>query len=145
MGVVFDDWGQSLVVDGAAADLPDPGLHPSQAPVATGRIGNPGGYRGVEMINGRNMPESMRGQFVINDFKSNTVKRFSLRPEGSGFKLDWRDPVLKSSHRKFRPVDIRMGPDGAIYVADFYNNVICHQDDYFVIRHATCTTAGSGG
>jgi len=28
-------------------------------------------------------------------------------------------------------VDIRIGPDGAIYIADFYNTIICHQDDYF--------------
>jgi len=108
-----------------------PASIPAKHRLRLGRIGNPGGYCGVEMLNGRNMPESMRGQFVINDFKSNTVKRFELQPIGSGFKLDWREPVLKSSHRKFRPVDIRMGPDGAIYVADFYNNVICHQDDYF--------------
>jgi len=131
-GVVFDDWGQSLVVDGAGGvTYLTPASIPAKRRLRLDRIGNPGGYCGVEMINGRNMPKSMRGQFVINDFKSNTVKRFSLRAEGSGFKLDWRDPVLKSSHRKFRPVDIRMGPDGAIYVADFYNNVICHQDDYF--------------
>ena len=131
-GVVFDDYGQSLVVDGAGGvSYLTPASIPAKHRLRLGRIGNPGGYCGVEMINGRNMPESMRGQFVINDFKSNTVKRFSLRSEGSGFKLDWRDPVLKSSHRKFRPVDIRMGPDGAIYVADFYNDIICHQDDYF--------------
>ncbi|MEE2947332.1 MAG: PVC-type heme-binding CxxCH protein [Verrucomicrobiota bacterium] len=131
-GVVFDDWGQSLVVDGAGGvSYLTPASIPAKHRLRLGRIGNPGGYCGVEMLNGRNMPESMRGQFVINDFKSNTVKRFELQPIGSGFKLGWREPVLKSSHRKFRPVDIRMGPDGAIYVADFYNNVICHQDDYF--------------
>ena len=131
-GVVFDDWGQSLVVDGAGGiTYLTPAFIPAKRRLRLDRIGNPGGYCGVEMINGRNMPESMRGQFVINDFKSNTVKRFSLRPDGSGFKLDWQDAVLKSSHRKFRPVDIRMGPDGAMYIADFYNNVICHQDDYF--------------
>ena len=131
-GVVFDDWGQSLVVDGAGGvSYLTPASIPAKHRLRLGRIGNPGGYCGVEMLNGRNMPESMRGQFVINDFKSNTVKRFELQPDGSGFKLDWREPVLKSSHRKFRPVDIRMGPDGAIYVADFYNNIICHQDDYF--------------
>jgi putative heme-binding domain-containing protein len=131
-GVVFDNWGQSLVVDGAGGiTYLTPASIPAKRRLRLDRIGNPGGYCGVEMINGRNMPKSMRGQFVINDFKSNTVKRFSLRPNGSGFKLDWKDAILKSNHRKFRPVDIRMGPDGAIYIADFYNNVICHQDDYF--------------
>jgi len=85
----------------------------------------------VEMINGRHWPAPMRGQFVLNDYKSNSVRRFALTPDGSGYRLDWKEPVLKSSHRKFRPVDIRIGPDGAIYIADFYNTIICHQDDYF--------------
>src|SRR5438046_1544247 len=28
----------------------------------------------------------------------------------------------------FRPVDIKLGPDGAIYVADFYNRIIGHYE-----------------
>jgi len=131
-GIVFDEWGQSLVVDGAGGiSYLTPASIPAKHRLRLDRIGNPGGYCGVEMINGRHMPESMQGQFVLNDFKSNTVKRFALMPDGSGFKLDWKEPVLKSSHRNFRPVDIRIGPDGAIYIADFYNSIICHQDDYF--------------
>jgi putative heme-binding domain-containing protein len=131
-GIVFDDWGQSLVVDGAGGiSYLTPASIPAKHRLRLDRIGNPGGYCGVEMINGRHMPESMRGQFVLNDYKSNTVRRFALTPAGSGFKLDWKESVLKSSHRNFRPVDIRIGPDGAIYIADFYNTIICHQDDYF--------------
>ena len=131
-GIVFDDWGQSLVVDGAGGiSYLTPASIPAKHRLRLDRIGNPGGYCGVEMINGRHMPESMRGQFVLNDYKSNTVRRFALTPAGSGFKLDWKESVLKSSHRNFRPVDIRIGPDGAIYIADFYNPIICHQDDYF--------------
>ena len=131
-GVVFNEWGQSLVVDGAGGiSYLTPASIPAKHRLRLDRIGNPGGYCGVEMINGRHLPESMRGQFVLNDFKSNTVKRFALMPDGSGYKLDWKEPVLKSSHRNFRPVDIRIGPDGAIYIADFYNSIICHQDDYF--------------
>ena len=28
----------------------------------------------------------------------------------------------------FRPVDIKLGPDGALYVADFYNKIIGHYE-----------------
>ena len=28
----------------------------------------------------------------------------------------------------FRPVDIELGPDGALYVADFYNRIIGHYE-----------------
>jgi len=34
--------------------------------------------------------------------------------------------VIKSSDKSFRPVDVKMGPDGAIYIADWYNPVINH-------------------
>jgi len=34
--------------------------------------------------------------------------------------------VIKSSDKSFRPVDVKMGPDGAIYIADWYNPIINH-------------------
>ena len=51
--------------------------------------------------------------------------------------LDWRGstPVaiaepdfLVSDDPWFRPVDIELGPDGALYVADFYNKIIGHYE-----------------
>src|SRR6185312_2086709 len=33
---------------------------------------------------------------------------------------------LTSTDRAFRPVDIKLGPDGAIYIADWYNPIIQH-------------------
>src|SRR5262249_41618393 len=35
---------------------------------------------------------------------------------------------LTSDDRWFRPVDIKLGPDGALYVADFYNRIIGHYE-----------------
>jgi putative heme-binding domain-containing protein len=131
-GVVFDDWGQSVVVDGAGGiSFLTPGTIPAKHRQRLDRIGQPGGYCGVEMLNGRHLPKAILGHFVLNDYKANSVRRFALKAEGSGYKLEWKEPLLKSSHRNFRPVDIKVGPDGALYIADFYNPIICHQDDYF--------------
>ena len=41
--------------------------------------------------------------------------------------------LLRSTHRSFRPVDIRTGPDGAIYIADWFNPIIGHYQASF--RH----------
>ena len=35
---------------------------------------------------------------------------------------------LVSKDLWFRPVDIKLGPDGALYVADFYNKIIGHYE-----------------
>ncbi|MDZ4286402.1 MAG: HEAT repeat domain-containing protein, partial [Prosthecobacter sp.] len=34
--------------------------------------------------------------------------------------------VLASNHRAFRPIDVKTGPDGAVYIADWYNPIIQH-------------------
>src|SRR5690606_38991878 len=38
------------------------------------------------------------------------------------------EPFLTSDDPWFRPVDIKTGPDGSLYVADFYNRIIGHYE-----------------
>ena len=131
-GVVFDRWGQVFCVDGAGGvTFLSPGQLPTTHRLKLGRIGDPGGYCGVGLLDGRHLPASMQGHFVVGDFKGNRVKRFSLKDDGSGFALNWEEAILQSSHRNFRPVDVKVGPDGAIYVVDWYNPITCHQDDSY--------------
>ena len=66
----------------------------------------------------------MHGDFVVGDFKSNRIKRFSVRRHGAGFAVRWKHPLLQSKHRNFRPVDVKVGPDGAIYISDDYAGAI---------------------
>ena len=131
-GIGFDPWGQSFGVDGAGGVS---WLAPAQVSTTHRRrfprIGNPGGYCGIGYLDGEHLPDPMRGSFVIGDYKANRISRFSLTDQDSGFELSWEEPLLKSSHRNFRPVDVKMGPDGAIYVVDWYNPITCHQDDAF--------------
>jgi len=128
-GIAFDDWGQAVIVDGAGGiSFLSPAMLPTSHFLRLPRIGRPGGYCGVEVISGEHLPDDYQGHFLVGDYHKNTVSRFELRPSGSGFAVDWKAPVLRSKHRSFRPVDVRTGPDGGIYIADWYNPVICHQD-----------------
>ena len=131
-GVAFDDWGQIFSVDGAGGvTYLSPGQIPTTHRQKLREIGREGGYCGIAFLDGKLLPESMHGDFAIGDYKANRVKRFSVEADGAGYSLQWKQPLLQSSHRNFRPVDVKIGPDGALYVVDWYNPITCHQDDAY--------------
>ena len=104
---------------------------PPRAPVNSGRVlwnRLPGWWTTAR---------DLQGRFATGNFKANRVKIFSLSDDGAGFRLKW-EPLIRSSHRNFRPVDVNRGPDGAIYVVDWYSI------PSFVIRTTpTATLAGT--
>jgi len=132
-GHAFDRWGRSLVTDGAGGEGINYGF-PGAAyltAVGTPRIlhgMNPGSpkYCGLEIIDGRHLPDDAQGQLVTNDFRANRVCRFRLTEEGSGFASEKLPELIHSQRVTFRPIDVKMGPDGAIYIADWYNPIIQH-------------------
>ncbi len=63
---------------------------------------------------------------MANDFRSHRVCRFTVKPDGSGYISRQQPEILTTAHVAFRPIDARMGPDGAIYIADWYNPIIQH-------------------
>ncbi|GAA4433000.1 PVC-type heme-binding CxxCH protein [Bremerella cremea] len=89
---------------------------------------NPGSPKhcGLELVGGSHLPEDWQTSALTNDFRAHRVCRFVLEEDGSGFASRQTEDVIKASHGAFRPVDIKMGPDGAIYVADWYNPIIQH-------------------
>lgn len=67
----------------------------------------------------------------VADVVLNLIHVDKLSANGSSFKasrnLDKRD-FLASSDRSFRPVNMTVGPDGALYVVDMYRKVIEHPE-----------------
>ncbi len=66
---------------------------------------------------------------IVCDVGSNLVHRKQLRPNGLFYTANRIDPqseLLRSSDIWFRPVQLGDGPDGAMYIADMYREVIEH-------------------
>src|SRR5260370_27934334 len=71
---------------------------------------------------------SLRGKLVAVNPLQRRVQVDKLEPVGSYFKTTEEPFLLTSTDGWFRPIDIKAGPDGAIYVTDFYENRISHVD-----------------
>ena len=132
-GHAFDRWGQSFATDGAGGDgiaylFPDSAYSTHGAFARTLESLNPGRPKecGLEVISGRHLPRDWQGTLVTCDFRANRVTRYELTAEGSGYRSKLLGDVLSSTHRAFRPVDVKMGPDGALYIVDWYNEIIDH-------------------
>lgn len=129
----FDDWGQQFATDGAygeGVNFVFPGAVYVTAPGAKRRlIGlNPGSPKhcGLEIVGGSHLPASWQGNMLTNDFRAHRVCRFVVTEDGAGFASRQEVEVIKSTHGSFRPIDVKLGPDGAIYIADWYNPIIQH-------------------
>jgi putative heme-binding domain-containing protein len=73
-------------------------------------------------------PEEFRDNFFIGDVVNSRVHRYSWKWQGSSPVGKSEDDFIKSEDPWFRPVNIKLGPDGALYVADFYNAIIGHYE-----------------
>ncbi len=132
-GLHWDRWGASFVTDGAYGDgicYTFPGATFATAPGAKDTIRglNPGQPKdcGLEILSGRHLPDEWQGRMITNDFRGHRTTSFIVSEDGSGFSSRRVEDLIASSHVAFRPIDIKMGSDGAIYIADWYNPIIQH-------------------
>src|SRR5688500_2168381 len=72
------------------------------------------------------LPEHINGAIIGPSPRMSRVHVTKLEPMGSSYKTV-EDPFLLSCDDGwFRPVDLKVGPEGALYLADFYERRISH-------------------
>ncbi len=132
-GHVFDQWGQNFIADASdganyfaapmAGRLPFPRQHlPIESFTSYVR---PTG--GCEIVSSRHFPDEAQGDFLItNSIDFHGVKQHRRIEEGSGYTSEELEPLVYSTDENFRPVDVKFGPDGALYILDWYNPIIGH-------------------
>jgi putative heme-binding domain-containing protein len=139
-GRIFDSYGQPIIASAWPADinlvLPDTPLNrdddtPTMVPSL--KMTKLAGERhsGLEIISGRHFPPDWQNNLISGSFNSRRVQRFAVQYDADRLSVKELDPLIVSHHNKFRPIDVKMGPDGALYVLDWYNIIIQHNQVNF--------------
>lgn len=73
-------------------------------------------------------PEAYRDTLLIGNVMTSRLNRDRIEFDGSSPRAVEQPDFLTSTDSWFRPVDTCLGPDGALYIADFYNRIIGHYE-----------------
>ncbi|MGI9516443.1 MAG: PVC-type heme-binding CxxCH protein, partial [Pirellulaceae bacterium] len=133
-GHVFDHWGQDFVTDGTgnvnyyaapfSGHIEHPNKHRNYFPFFQQWV-RPSGA--TELLSSQHFPEQFQGNYLIaNVIGFQGLLHYEVNEDESGFSATEVTPILSSTDPNFRPVDIEMGPDGAIYFVDWQNPIIGH-------------------
>jgi putative membrane-bound dehydrogenase-like protein len=74
------------------------------------------------------LPPSFNDTYIAGNLLSNALYWHVLEPRGSSFVAHHGGDFLISQDPWFRPVDCLIGPDGALYVVDWYDKRADHVD-----------------
>ncbi|PYJ83683.1 MAG: hypothetical protein DME22_15155, partial [Verrucomicrobia bacterium] len=90
---------------------------------------SPGNYpkfASLEVVRSPQFPDDWQGDFITCDFRAHRVVHFKYSEAGAGFQTKEMPDLLRSTNVTFRPIDVKFGPDGALYIADWSNPIIQH-------------------
>lgn len=90
---------------------------------------------GGEIYNAETFPEEYWGDFFYCEPSLNIVHRCKLSRDGAGYRArraagNEASEFLASTDQWFRPMNLRLGPEGALYIVDMYREII---EDYSAI------------
>ena len=97
--------------------LNDPGVVPNL--LQTGQ----GSPTGITIYEGSLLPKVFHNQIIHCDAGPSVVRSYPVVPDGAGYKVTSTINLLDGSKKNnwFRPVDVRVAPDGSLFVTDWYD------------------------
>ena len=106
---------------------------PEQAYVQIDQVGRFTAAAGCAIYEGGAWPEKWNYSYFTGEPTLNIVHHQIVRPDGVSYTVEKekgreQTEFMRSRDLWFRPIDTRIGPDGALYVIDFYNQAVIHND-----------------
>lgn len=98
-----------------------------------------GGYTaaaGSAFIHSANLPPRLQGKALVTEPTMKLIGLMDVRPDGAGYVAHDGFNLVASTDEWMSPVFAEVGPDGAVWFADFQN---------FIIQHNPTPSQGSGG
>jgi putative heme-binding domain-containing protein len=98
------------------------------APHVYSHLHNSTGLCGVVYYAADQFPKEWTGVLFLGNVVTNRINVDRVEWKGSTPVGKELADFLVSDDPWFRPVDVKLGPDGALYVSDFYNKIIGHYE-----------------
>ncbi|MBI5774734.1 MAG: c-type cytochrome [Verrucomicrobia bacterium] len=85
-------------------------------------------YAGVNIYQGSQFPAEWRGLAFMGNIHQSALNCDRLTPNGSSFKATAEKDFLTTTDGWFRPISEQVGPDGALWIGDWYDKYPCYQN-----------------
>ena len=85
-------------------------------------------FSGIQVYLGDQWPAEHLGTIFCGNIHDNAVHQDTLTPNGSSFKSSFKQDFVRANDGWFRPVSQQVGPDGALWIADWYDKYPCYQN-----------------
>lgn len=89
-------------------------------------VGGGHAHCGAMIYLGGDWPEEYRGNLFVNNVHGNRVNREILEKDRSGYVARHGQDLLLSNDAWFRGINLRYGPDGSVFLIDWYDEQACH-------------------
>ena len=138
-GHAFSRWGDDIVVDGTGAVPYWGSVFSTRLDGMDKHAGAPSVYKqrtrpcpGIEFLSSPHFPADLQGNLLVgNVIGFQGILQYTMKPGANPAADAYSEaievePIVSSSDPNFRPADLKMGPDGAIYFTDWQNPIIGH-------------------
>lgn len=140
-GIAFDDQGEAFVsacvidhlwhITESGYYLRQAGAYPPNTWIIDSIVDHKhfkAAYCGIHYFDSAAYPESYRKKLYMGNIHGGSINVDEIQRHGSTYRGSGNEDILRANDVWFMPVAQKTGPDGCLYVLDWYDRYHCYQD-----------------